>query len=121
LCKVNKKPKKICFKSHNSLLLKKLFIVSENKYVAKTLQGLEDVLAGELIQCGAAEVTPGRRAVEFSADKKTMYSINYRIFTALRILESFHSFRFTDVNDYYDQLRALPWKNITGPDDPLCY
>ena len=33
--------------------------------VAKTFQGLEDVLAEELRQLGAANVEPGRRMVSF--------------------------------------------------------
>jgi len=89
------------------------------QYVAKTLQGLEGVLASELLALGASDVQPGRRMVEFRADCKTMYKINYCAYTALRILESFHTFTFTDVHDFYDHLRSLPWKNIINADSTI--
>ena len=42
--------------------------------VAKTFQGLEDVLAGELVNIGAEDVEPGRRMVAFRGDKTIMYN-----------------------------------------------
>lgn len=44
--------------------------------VAKTFQGLEDVLADELRALGAQNVTPGRRMVAFEGDKELMYRAN---------------------------------------------
>ncbi len=84
-------------------------------YIAKTLMGLEEVLAEELTQYGAVEIKPGRRMVEFIADEKTMYAINYRAFLCLRLLESFHTFRFTGIEKYYDNIISLPWDNVIEP------
>ena len=39
--------------------------MEQMQLVAKTFQGLEDVLAQELIQLGAEDVTPGTRVVAF--------------------------------------------------------
>ena len=55
--------------------------------VAKTFQGLENVLADELKALGAEEVEVGRRVVAFKGDKATMYRANFCCRTALRILK----------------------------------
>jgi putative N6-adenine-specific DNA methylase len=90
-------------------------VQEEKIFVAKTIQGLEQILAEELVQFGAKDIKAGNRMVEFRADTRQMYSMNYGVYTALRILESFHTFHFSDVNDYYDQIRALPWKQLINP------
>ena len=41
--------------------------------IAKTFQGLEEVLAQELTALGANEIEIGRRLVSFSGDKEMMY------------------------------------------------
>jgi putative N6-adenine-specific DNA methylase len=92
--------------------LKKIRIVEQKKYIAKTLHGLEQVLSVELEKLGATEIKPGNRAVEFQADTKTMYAINYNIFTAIRILESFSTFTFNTIQEFYEQLRSLRWHEI---------
>ncbi|MDE6199014.1 MAG: RNA methyltransferase, partial [Muribaculaceae bacterium] len=54
--------------------------------VAKTFQGLEDVLAEELRDLGAINVEPGRRMVAFEGDLAMLYKTNLCCRTALRIL-----------------------------------
>ena len=60
----------------------------ENKFelVAKTFQGLEEVLAEELRSLGAENVMPGRRMVSFEGDLEMLYRANLSCRTALRIL-----------------------------------
>ena len=50
----------------------------ENKFemVAKTFQGLEEVLAEELRSLGAENVLPGRRMVGFEGDLEMLYRAN---------------------------------------------
>ena len=57
--------------------------------VAKTMAGLENVLAEELTALGAHNVEPLFRAVSFEGDKAIMYKANYCCRTALRRLFSF--------------------------------
>ena len=45
--------------------------------IAKTFQGLEEVLAQELTALGANEIEIGRRMVSFSGDKEMMYKANF--------------------------------------------
>ncbi|MDE7102316.1 MAG: RNA methyltransferase, partial [Bacteroidales bacterium] len=71
-------------------------------YIAKTLQGLEPVLAKELKELGATEVKEtGNRAVLFEATQRVLYSINYQCRTALRILKTIKSFDIKTQDDLY--------------------
>ena len=54
--------------------------------LAKTFNGLEEVLAQELIELGANDVQLERRAVSFRGDKALLYRANFCLRTALRIL-----------------------------------
>ena len=45
--------------------------------IAKTFQGLEEVLAQELTALGANDIEIGRRMVSFSGDKEMMYKANF--------------------------------------------
>ena len=47
------------------------------KFVAKTLYGLETVLAEELVSTGATDIQKVNRAVTFSGDRKLLYRVNY--------------------------------------------
>ena len=55
--------------------------------IAKTFQGLEEILAEELTTLGANDVQIGRRMVSFTGDKEMMYKANFCLRTAIRILK----------------------------------
>lgn len=78
--------------------------------VAKTFQGLEDVLAEELRSLGAVNVEPGRRMVSFEGDKAMLYRANMCCRTALRILKPIYKFVAKDADELYEMVR-----NTTGP------
>ena len=59
-------------------------MIEEMELIAKTFQGLEDVLAEELRQLGASDVKTGTRMVSFKGDKALMYKANFCCRTALR-------------------------------------
>ena len=61
--------------------------------VAKTLYGLEEILAEELLALGANDLQIGRRMVSFTGDKELLYKANFHCRTALRILETDLSFQ----------------------------
>ena len=48
----------------------------EFELIAKTFQGLEEVLAGELTEIGANNIQIGRRMVSFTGTRETMYRAN---------------------------------------------
>ena len=79
--------------------------------IAKTFQGLEEVLAQELIELGADNVQIGRRMVSFTGDKAMMYRANFCLRTAVRILKPIKHFRAKDADDVYKAVRSVDWSN----------
>lgn len=77
--------------------------------VAVTLQGLEEVLARELTSIGANDVSPGKRAVYFTADKDLIYKANLRLRTALRVLKPIKKFKADDEDALYTGAAAIEW------------
>lgn len=84
--------------------------------VAKTFQGLEEVLAEELRQMGALNVEPGRRVVTFQGDKEMLYRANLQCRTALRILKPFYTFRAHSPEKLYDRVKEYDWSTLLSPD-----
>lgn len=80
--------------------------------VAKTFQGLEDVLAEELRGLGAVNVEPGRRMVSFEGDKAMLYKANMCCRTALRILKPIYKFIAHDPDDLYSMVKEFDWSGI---------
>ena len=62
------------------------------KMVAKTMMGLEEVLADELRAIGAQNIECINRAVLFEGDMRLLYRANYTCRTALAILKPFAEF-----------------------------
>ena len=83
----------------------------ENSFpmVAKTFQGLENVLRDELIALGAENVETGLRMVSFDGDLELMYKANLCCRTALRILKPIIKFTANDPDELYDQVRDIEW------------
>ena len=44
--------------------------------IAKTLQGLEDILAQEIAELGGEDIEIGKRMVSFKGDKQLLYKTN---------------------------------------------
>ncbi len=80
--------------------------------IAKTFQGLEEVLAQELIELGADEVQIGRRMVSFRGNKEMMYRANFCLRTAVRILKPLKHFRAKDPDDVYRAVKSVDWSEI---------
>lgn len=84
--------------------------------VAKTFQGLEDVLAQELINLGAVNVNAGRRMVSFEGGLELMYKANLCCRTALRILKPIYKFIAHDTDTLYDMVKEYDWTQILSID-----
>lgn len=80
--------------------------------VAKTFQGLEEVLAGELRALGAEDVTPGKRMVAFRGDLEMLYKANMCCRTALRILKPFYTFRAESPDELYERIKEYDWSGL---------
>ena len=81
----------------------------EFQMLAKTFKGLEDVLAKELIELGANNVQIQRRAVAFSGDKRMLYTANFCLRTASRVLVPIATFKAKSADDIYLQVKQLDW------------
>lgn len=84
----------------------------EFEMVAKTFQGLEDVLAEELRGIGAKNVEPGRRMVSFDGDLEILYKANLCCRTALRILKPIYKFIAKDPESLYEMVKEYDWNQI---------
>jgi putative N6-adenine-specific DNA methylase len=77
--------------------------------VAKTLYGLEEILATELIGLGANGVQIGRRVVSFEGDIELLYKANFYCRTALRILKPIAQFKAVNPDEVYAYVKKLDW------------
>lgn len=81
----------------------------EFELIAKTFQGLEEVLAQELTELGADNIEIGRRMVSFTGDKAMMYKANFCLRTAIRILKPIKRFTANSADEVYDAVKAIKW------------
>jgi len=86
---------------------------------AKTLSGLEHVLAAELTDLGADDVQPGHRLVTFAGDQRLMVRANLACRTAIRILKPIASFPARDERALYDGVRQIDWSQFLDADSSL--
>ncbi len=77
--------------------------------IAKTFQGLETVLATELIDLGANNIQIGRRMVSFTGDKEMLYRANFQLRTAIRILKPIKHFKATSADEVYEAVKQIDW------------
>jgi len=86
---------------------------NDNFYMlAKTMFGLEGILAEELRKLGAQNVKPMNRAVSFKGDKGFMYKANLNLRTALRILKPIAYFQAHNEKELYQKLCEIDWPGI---------
>ena len=79
------------------------------KMVATTMFGLESVLANELTNLGAKDVTEAVRSVSFKGDTGFMYKANIALRTAIRILKPIKVTKIYDEEDLYDAVKKVKW------------
>ncbi len=84
--------------------------------IAKSLFGLEEVLAGELKDLGADSIKISNRAVEFEGDKEMMYRANYQLRTALSILKPLVEFRIRTSKNLYSSALRFDWDRFMTVD-----
>ena len=81
----------------------------EFEMIAKTFQGLETVLATELIDLGANNIQIGRRMVSFTGDKEMLYRANFQLRTAIKILKPIKHFHATSADEVYSAVQEIDW------------
>lgn len=84
------------------------------KIVAKTLAGLEEILAKEIEQLGGSNIAIGNRMVSFVGDKQLLYKTNLWVRTALRIIKPIEQFDACDPDELYAQIKAIDWSKYVA-------
>ncbi|MEZ5001550.1 MAG: THUMP domain-containing protein [Chitinophagales bacterium] len=89
---------------------------SNFEMIAKTMAGLEHVLAAELLQLGAQNIKPLVRSVSFYGDKGFMYKANLCLRTAISILKPIAFFKVRNEKELYKHIYNMDWKTIFDVD-----
>jgi putative N6-adenine-specific DNA methylase len=87
--------------------------------IAKTIFGLEETLAAELLRLGAQNIEIHNRAVSFTGDKGFMYKANLCLRTALRILVPVETFTVSNEQSLYDAVQSINWEEYMDVSDTL--
>lgn len=87
-----------------------------NNLIAKTIFGLENILADELKAIGAKQIITANRAVYFAGNKELIYKANFYLRTAICILVPIHTFRVNNEDDLYKQVQEIDWSEIMNLD-----
>ncbi len=101
------------------MTIEKKFNDSDFHLIAKTIFGLEEILASELRKLGARDVEILNRAVKFTGDKGMMYKANLCLRTALRVLIPVAQFEVHDEKSFYEGIRTINWEDYLNVDDTL--
>lgn len=86
---------------------------------ARTLGGLEQVLAAELHALGAKDLRIETRAVVFQGDLELLYRVCVECRTAIRILRPLALFPAENEQQLYDGVRAIEWSKWIGAQGTL--
>ncbi|MFH2140970.1 MAG: THUMP domain-containing protein, partial [Bacteroidota bacterium] len=78
-------------------------------FVAKTLYGLEAVLAKEIENLGGRDIVSGNRAVSFTGNKELLYRLNIGLRTALSVLLPIAEFNAHDTDQLYKFSKEIDW------------
>jgi putative N6-adenine-specific DNA methylase len=103
----------------NIFARKKVEKAKDIKMLAKTIFGLEETLASELLRLGAKNIEVLNRAVSFEGDQGFLYKANLCLRTALRVLVPVESFRVTDEKSFYDSVKKIDWEKYMDVSDTL--
>jgi len=86
------------------------------KMLAKTLYGMESILAEELRVLGAGKIREGVRCAFFEGDQGFMYKANLSLRTALRILKPLQTFKISRPGDLYPRIQEIRWRDYLDPE-----
>ncbi len=84
----------------------------DQSFTAKTMQGLEEVLAKELEDLGARGIEIGNRAVTFQGNQKLAYKAILGARTALTVLSPINGGVVRNEDDLYQLVQETEWFSI---------
>ena len=93
------------------------------RLTARTLEGLEWLLAQEFEAVGGQDLRIGRRTIEFSAapgkEQETLYRAVLESRTAIRVLQPLGRFRVDSHESLYRAIQGLDWTEQLKTSDTL--
>lgn len=87
--------------------------------MAKTIFGLEQTLADELLRLGAKDVEIHNRAVGFTGDLGFLYKANLCLRTALRVLVPIETITVFNEKSLYEAIQSIDWEKYMNVTDTL--
>ncbi len=82
--------------------------------IAKTLAGLEEVLAKEIEVLGGTNIVVGTRMVSYEGNKELLYKSNLWLRTALRVLMPVENFQAGDPDELYNIVKSIDWSKYVA-------
>lgn len=86
------------------------------RYFAQIAEGFEASATQELTTLGATDIEPGFRGLQFSADRPTLYRINYQARLLTRVLAPLAVFRCRHRDDLYREAGRIDWPALFSVD-----
>lgn len=86
--------------------------MKQERFFAPCPRGLEAVLAGELAELGAGEITVAEGGVGFAGPLSVAYAANLHSRIASRVLWQVGAGRYRSEDDVYRGVNALDWKQL---------
>ena len=83
-----------------------------SRYFVKIAEGVKEAGAKELADLGAKDIAPEYRGIHFTADKTTLYRINYLTRLASRCLAPLISFHCHDTDTLYQKVKQIQWEDF---------
>ncbi len=88
----------------------------DSRYFAQAPGKMEEMCAEELQELGATDIEVSYRGVYFTADKKTLYRINYMSRMLSRVLAPLISFRCRGTEELTVKARKISWETFFSVD-----
>jgi 23S rRNA (guanine2445-N2)-methyltransferase len=89
-------------------------LINKFEIIAKTLFGLEGVLAEEIRELGGTDIQILTRAVRYVGDQELLYKSNYLLRTAIKVLKPIASFRIFNDHQLYRHVKRVEWEKLLG-------
>ncbi len=86
------------------------------KFLIKTFEGLETILAQEVADLGLKNIQQGKRIVSCEGEKKDLYRLNLGLHTGVRVLVPVLNFTIAKEDDFYDSLMKINWEDYLDLD-----
>lgn len=82
--------------------------------VARTFQGLEEVLESEIRNLGFTEIQKFKRAVTFVGELESVYRANVALRTCLKVVVELKSFQVLNEKDVYNAVQSIDWSEYVS-------